>query len=81
MLPIVPSLMKPSTSSPAWKPLPICTVAEASVVLSRSDKMMPLSTATGVETALSPAANEALPVLPVEMTGVWSASVTVTVRV
>ena len=73
-------LVKLSESSPLWKLPVIDTVPLASVVLSRSDTVMPLSTATGVEVALSPAVKAVLPPLAVAI-GVWSVSATVTVLV
>ena len=42
---------------------------------------MPPSTVTGVETVLSPETKDTEPVLPEEITGVWSVAVTVTSRV
>ncbi len=82
MLPIVArSLVNASTSCPAWKPAPICTVAAASVALSRSVTAMPVSIATGVDAALSAATNAALPVLLVDSSGVCSVGVTTMVRV
>jgi hypothetical protein len=49
MLPIVAlSLVKPSTSSPDWKPAVIETVPEGSAVLSGSATVRPVSTAIGV---------------------------------
>ncbi|MGD1827540.1 hypothetical protein A203_19730 [Chromobacterium violaceum] len=73
-------LLNASASSPLWK-LPVMdTVADASVVLSRSDRVMPPSTATGVDAVLLPAVKAALPPLAVAI-GVWSVAATVTVLV
>ncbi len=77
---VMPLLLKDSTSSPLWKPPVIDTVALASVALSWSDTVMPLSTTTGVEAVLSPAVKVALPP-DVLATGVWSMAVTVMLRV
>ncbi|MGD1827539.1 hypothetical protein A203_19725 [Chromobacterium violaceum] len=73
-------LVKLSESSPLWKLPVIDAVALASVVLSRSDRVMPPSTATGVDVVLSPAVKAVLPPLAVAI-GVWSVAVTVIARV
>ncbi|MGD1827538.1 hypothetical protein A203_19720 [Chromobacterium violaceum] len=57
---VLPLLVNASTSSPLWK-LPVMdTVPLASVGLTLSVTVMPPSTATGVEVALSPAVKAAL---------------------
>ena len=51
----------PRTSSPDWKLVVMLTVALASVVLSASVTVMPLSTTTGVEVVLLPSVKTVVP--------------------
>ena len=54
-------LLKANTSAPDWKFPVIETVALASVVLSGSVKVIPLSIATGVEVVSAPSVNAVIP--------------------
>ncbi|VVE50411.1 hypothetical protein PTE30175_04553 [Pandoraea terrae] len=66
MLPMVaPSLVNASTSSPLWKLPLIATLPLASVVLSESLNVTPLSTTTGVLATLLPSVNGVVPPLVV----------------
>src|SRR5690348_7754267 len=70
-----------NTSWPAWK-LPVTeTVADAAVVESPSAKVMPLSTATGVDAVLSPATNDVVPPVAVSTGGELTSAYTKLSRV
>ena len=66
-------------SSPALKLPVMATLALARVVLSRSDKVRPPSTRTGMDAALSPAMKAVLPP-PTVTTGVCAVAATLTAR-
>src|SRR5690606_38863191 len=75
ILPMVePSLANASTSSPAWKPPVIPTVADTTVAPVTDT---PLSTTTGVEAVLSPAMNEVEPAAVVTDGAPWSTRILV----